>query len=63
MRPNHSGLRPLGIYMRKQHLITLLLLAVATFGHGQIVVGHPNASEQKVMADELIDFISKNIKW
>ncbi|MEI6077243.1 MAG: hypothetical protein WCS94_16805 [Verrucomicrobiota bacterium] len=49
--------------MRKQHLITLLLLAVATFGHGQIVVGHPNASEQKVMADELIDFISKNIKW
>lgn len=25
--------------------------------------GHPNASEQKVMADDLIDFINKNIKW
>ena len=25
--------------------------------------GHPNTSEQKVMADELIDFINKNIKW
>ena len=25
--------------------------------------GHPKSAEQKVMADELIDFISKNIKW
>lgn len=25
--------------------------------------GHPKAAEQKVMADELIDFIDKNIKW
>ncbi len=25
--------------------------------------GHPKANEQKVMADELIDFIDKNIKW
>jgi hypothetical protein len=25
--------------------------------------GHPNVAEQKVMADSLIDFIDKNIKW
>lgn len=25
--------------------------------------GHPKASEQKVMANDLIDFIDKNIKW
>ncbi len=25
--------------------------------------GHPKASEQKIMADELINFINKNIKW
>ncbi|MDP4274224.1 MAG: SGNH/GDSL hydrolase family protein [Bacteroidota bacterium] len=25
--------------------------------------GHPNVAEQKVMADSLIDFIEKNIKW
>jgi len=25
--------------------------------------GHPKVAEQKVMADELIDFINKNIKW
>jgi len=25
--------------------------------------GHPNVAEQKVMADDLIEFIDKNIKW
>jgi hypothetical protein len=25
--------------------------------------GHPNAHEQEVMADSLIDFIAKNIGW
>jgi len=25
--------------------------------------GHPNVAEQKLMADDLIDFINKNIKW
>jgi len=25
--------------------------------------GHPKAAEQKVMADDLIVFIDKNIKW
>ncbi len=25
--------------------------------------GHPKAAEQKVMADDLIEFINKNIKW
>jgi hypothetical protein len=25
--------------------------------------GHPKASEQKVMSDDLIGFIDKNIKW
>jgi hypothetical protein len=25
--------------------------------------GHPKSAEQKVMADDLIQFIDKNIKW
>jgi hypothetical protein len=25
--------------------------------------GHPKVAEQKIMANELIEFIEKNIKW